>query len=115
MGYAARQGDIIWMDFDPQLGHGQKGRRPALVVSNNDFNRLAKTGAMVCPITKTNKGMSLRIKLDERTVTDGVVMCDQAKILDLSQRNAEFIEAAPDDIFFEVSDIIIGIVEIPDV
>lgn len=112
MAYQAKQGDIIWLTLDPQAGHEQKGRRPALVVSNNSFNGFAKTAAMACPITNTDRGIPIQVRLDGRTKTSGVVMCDQAKILDLQQRNAEFIEKVPDDILFEVTDIICGFVEI---
>ena len=48
------QGDIVYLDFDPQSGHEQKGRRPALVVSNNLFNRVSSL-TMVCPITHTDR------------------------------------------------------------
>ena len=112
MMYSANQGDIIWMDFDPQVGHEQKGRRPAIVVSNNRFNKFQKVTAMVCPITNVDKGIPLHIKLDERTKTSGVILCDQAKILDLQKRNAEFIESAPDDIIFEVADTVGGFIDI---
>ncbi len=107
----AKQGDIIWLDFDPQTGHEQKGRRPAIVVSNASFNRFTEKAAMVCPITKTFRKIPIQVKLDSRTKTSGVVMCDQAKILDLEQRNAVFIEAAPEDIVLEVIDIIDGFIE----
>lgn len=112
MAYRARQGDIIWLTLDPQAGHEQKGRRPALVASNNRFNDFSGTMAMVCPVTNTDKGIPLHVRLDERTKTSGVILCDQAKILDLQQRNAEFIESVPDDIIFEVTDIISGFIEI---
>ena len=49
------QGDIVYMDFDPQAGHEQRGRRPALVISNNLFNRINSL-TMVCPITHTDRG-----------------------------------------------------------
>ena len=114
MNYKARQGDIIWIDLDPQSGHEQKGRRPALVVSNNTFNNFTKTGAMICPITNTDKGFKIQIRLDDSTKTSGVIMCDQAKILDIGNRNAEFIEKAPEDILVEAVDIVSGIVEIED-
>ena len=114
MAYNANQGDIIWIDFDPQVGHEQKGRRPAIVASNNRFNKFEKVTAMVCPITNTDRNIRIHVKLDSRTKTSGVIMCDQAKILDLQSRNAEFIEKAPDDIIFEVADIISGFVEIED-
>ena len=114
MTYSARQGDIIWMDFDPQAGHEQKGRRPAIVASNDRFNKFQKVTAMVCPITNTDKGIPIHVKLDERTQTGGIILCDQAKILDLRERNAEFIESVPDDILFEVVDIIGGFIDIED-
>ena len=112
MAYNANQGDIVWLDFDPQAGHEQKGRRPAIVVSNNVFNTFQKVTAMVCPITNTDKGIPIHVQLDERTKTSGVILCDQAKILDLRERNADFIESVPDDIIFEVTDIISGFIAI---
>ena len=112
MAYFATQGDIIWLDFDPRAGHEQKGRRPALVISNNRFNRFENGTAMVCPITSTDRGIPTHVRLDSRTMTSGVILCDQAKILDLRERNADFIERAPDDILFEAVDIVIGCIEI---
>ena len=109
--YKAKQGDIIRLNLDPQSGHEQKGRRPAIVVSNNTFNNFVRTMAMVCPITSTDKGIPLHIKLDDRTKTSGVIMCNQEKILDLQKRHAEFIEKAPADIIYEVADIVAGFVE----
>ena len=105
------QGDIVYLDFDPQAGHEQKGRRPALVVSNNLFNRVNSL-TMVCPITHTDRGHPFHIRLDSRTKTDGVILCDQARMLDLNSRNAGFVEKAPADIVTEAVDMIIGFVEI---
>lgn len=104
------QGDIVYLDFDPQAGHEQSGRRPALVVSNNLYNRVSSL-TMVCPITHTDRRHPFHIKLDERTKTDGVIMCDQARMLDLNSRKASFAEKAPDDIIAEAVDLIIGFVE----
>ena len=105
------QGDIVYLDFDPQAGHEQRGRRPALVVSNSLFNRVSSL-AMVCPITHTDRGHPFHIRLDSRTKTDGVVLCDQARMLDLSARNADFAEKAPEDVVAEAVDLIIGFVEL---
>lgn len=103
------QGDIIWLDFDPQAGHEQRGRRPALVVSNSDFHALmGMKMAMICPITATNKDFLLHVRLDERTKTKGVIMCEQVKVLDIGVRGYEFIEKAPKYILSEVLDIIKG-------
>ena len=104
------QGDIVYLDFDPQSGHEQRGRRPALVVSNNLFNRVSSL-TMVCPITNTDRGHPFHVRLDERTKSTGVVMCDQARMLDLGSRNAAFEEKAPADITAEAVDLIIGFIE----
>jgi mRNA interferase MazF len=105
------QGDIVYLDFDPQAGHEQRGRRPALVVSNNLFNRISSL-TMVCPITHTDRNHPFHIRLDERTKTDGVVMCDQARMLDLNSRGASFVEKAPAELTAEAVDIISGFIEI---
>ena len=104
------QGDIVYLDFDPQSGHEQKGRRPALVVSNNLFNRVSSL-TMVCPITHTDRGHPFHLRLDGRTKTSGVVMCDQARTLDLASRRASLEEKAPADIVAEAVDLIISFVE----
>jgi len=106
------QGDIIRMDFDPQTGREQKGRRPAIVISNSTFNRLTRTAAIVCPITNTNKDFPFHVKLDGRTSTTGVILCDQVKAFDIHARNFEFIERAPDDILAEVFNIVSGFIEV---
>ena len=96
-GYAAKQGDIVMMDFTPQSGHEQAGRRPALVVSNDFFNRVTHM-ALVCPITNTVRSFPLHVALDERTQTTGFVLCEQVKSLDLTARKVDFKEKAPIDI-----------------
>jgi mRNA interferase MazF len=106
-----KQGDVIWLDFDPQAGHEQKGRRPALVVSNETFNNFSSL-PIVCPITNRNKDYPFHIKLDERTKTTGVILCDQVRTLDINIRNHVYIEKLPDDILLEVIDIINGFIEI---
>lgn len=108
--YQPEQGDIITLDFNPQAGHEQKGKRPAFVASNRDFHYLTNL-AIVCPITTTLKGFPLHVMLDEQTKTSGVVMCEQVKSLDLKARNAVFVEKAPRRITDEVFDILFGCIE----
>lgn len=105
------QGDIVYLDFDPQAGHEQKGRRPALVVSNDLFNRVSSL-TMVCPITHTDRNHPFHLRLDGRTKTDGVILCDQARMLDLTSRRASFEEKAPADLTAEAVDMITGFLEI---
>lgn len=104
-----KQGDIIKISFDPTEGHEQSGYRPAMIVSNDLFNRMFKL-TMVCPITNTDKNHPFYVRLDDKTHTNGVVLCDQIRVIDLNARNAKVIETAPEDIIFEVTDIIKGFV-----
>jgi mRNA interferase MazF len=110
MSYDPEQGDIVYLEFDPQAGHEQKGKRPAFIVSNPTFNQFAKL-AMVCPITKTTRSFPLHIELDERTKTQGVIMCEKVKSLDITARGALYFEKAPKDILEEAIDIITSFVE----
>ena len=105
-----QQGDIVMTNFDPQSGHEQSGRRPAIIISNNRYNRLSSL-VIACPITNTDKGFPLHVKLDCRTKTTGVVLCDQIKCMDAVARGITLIEKAPQDIVDEVIDIIAGIIE----
>lgn len=96
-----QQGDIVLLEFDPQTGREQKGTRPALVVSRDAFNRFTNL-ALVCPITSGDNGFPLHIPLDERTRTQGMILCEQVKSLDLQARRARRFESVPDDILDEV-------------
>jgi len=110
MAYTPRQGDIIYMNFDPRVGHEQKGRRPGLIVSNEEYYKRASM-AIVCPITSTISGFPMHIALDDRTITRGEIMCEQVKSLDLNARQAEYEEFVPDDILDEVIDLICSFIE----
>lgn len=101
MAYEPKQGDIIYLDFDPQAGHEQKGRRPALVISNEVYQR--KTGmAIVCPITNTIRAYPLHIEIPQGVGTTGVVMCEQIRSVDFEARNSTFKETAPKDLLSTV-------------
>ena len=106
-----KQGDIIKVSFDPNSGHEQAGYRPALVVSNNEFNKRTKL-AIVCPITNTDNSFPLHVPLDARTSTMGVVLCEHVRTLDLQSRKSRFVEKVPDDILKLVTDIITAEIEI---
>ena len=105
------QGDIVYIDLNPQAGHEQMGRRPAVVITNQTYNRFSKM-LMLCPITNTNKQHPFHIELDDRTKTTGVILCDQAKMLDVYARNAEFVEKIPDDKLAEVVDLVYSFIEL---
>lgn len=101
------QGDIVTMDFDPQSGHEQKGRIPAVILSNDILNHHSSL-VLVCPITNTNKKHPFHIELDGRTQTTGVILCDQAKMLVVTAQNAKFQEKCPEDIWAEAKELIIS-------
>ena len=79
------RGDIIWLDFDPQVGHEQAGHRPAVVLSHREYN--AKTGlAIVCPMTRqVNKGWPFTVLVDS---SSGII-ADQIKCVDWRGRHAK--------------------------
>ena len=105
-----KQGTIIKVNFNPQIGHEQAGFRPAVVVSNNIFNKKTNL-TIVCPITNTDNEFPLHIKLDERTKTKGVILCEHIKALDLNNRKYQIIETLPEDLKEEVINIIYSEIE----
>ncbi|PZO41876.1 MAG: mRNA-degrading endonuclease [Pseudanabaena frigida] len=102
--YIPKKGDLIILTFDPQSGHEQKGRRPALVVSNSLFNQ--HTGlAIVCPITNTKRDFPFHVALNSKNLT-GYVMVEQVKSIDYKSRKVKLIESASDDLLAEVLSIL---------
>lgn len=88
-----KQGDIIWLDFDPTLGSEQKGSRPALVVSNNTYNQRIKNFALVVPITSKITNFPLHVTLNDNNKVKGQIMCEQVKMVDLSARSYKLVES----------------------
>ncbi len=94
---APDRGDIVWLDFSPQTGHEQSGRRPAVVLSPSAYN--AKVGlALVCPITSQAKGYPFEVALPERSKVAGVILADQVKSIDWRARRAKVAERLGTDI-----------------
>ncbi|WP_080597832.1 endoribonuclease MazF [Rhodococcus rhodochrous] len=88
--YAPDRGDIIWLQFNPQSGHEQSGKRPALVLSPKIYNE--KVGlALLCPITSKKKGYPFEVELPAGLEVSGVILSDQIKSLDWRAREATFI------------------------
>ena len=83
--YIPDRGDIVWIDFSPQAGHEQAGRRPALVVSPGAYNK--KVGlAILCPITSQVKGYPFEVILPAGLPIQGVVLSDQASTGERDER-----------------------------
>ena len=101
MAYVPERGDAIWLEFNPQAGHEQAGRRPALVLSPKSYNK--KVGLLICcPITNRVKGYPFEVKLPDELNVSGVVLSDQVKSLDWKVRQADFIAKLPDDVVKDV-------------
>jgi mRNA interferase MazF len=100
--YIPKKGDFVILSFDPQSGHEQKGRRPALVVSNTLFNR--HTGlVMACPITNTSRNYPFHVEVPSGSKKlTGYIMVEQIKSVDFASRRAKFVAKAPQPILDEV-------------
>ncbi len=95
MTYIPERGDFMWLSFDPQAGHEQMGKRPALVISYGEFNR--KMGfAFVCPISNTRRQNPIYIKIPDEEAVTGVIMADQLRSLDFRARKASFMSKCPE-------------------
>ena len=96
-----RRGDVVWITLNPQAGHEQAGRRPAVVLSPELYN--GRTGlALCCPITHQSKGYPFEVKLPEGLPVDGVILSDQLKCLDWYARDAERLCSLPERTIKEV-------------
>jgi mRNA interferase MazF len=92
--YVPDRGDLIWLNFDPQAGREQSGRRPAMVVSPALYNR--KSGlALVCPVTSKVKGYPFEVALPRGLPLKGVVLVDQVKSVDWKARKARLVKKIP--------------------
>jgi mRNA interferase MazF len=99
--YLPNRGDVVWISLNPQTGHEQAGRRPAVVVSPLAYNR--KVGlALLCPVTSQIKGYPFEVIVPQGLKLSGAVLSDQVKSLDWRARRAELICTLPKDTIDEV-------------
>lgn len=100
MAYTPDRGDIVWLNFTPQAGHEQKGKRPAIILSPKEYNK--KTGlAVCCPITSNIKGYPFEVIVNGKKI-DGAVLSDHLKNLDWKARDIKYIEKAHTEVLNEV-------------
>jgi mRNA interferase MazF len=95
--YVPDRGDVVWMDFVPQSGHEQSGRRPAFVLSPGAYNEKVGLG-IFCPITSQRKGYPFESRIPEGLAVEGVILADQIKSLDWRARRAEFKCRLPQEV-----------------
>jgi mRNA interferase MazF len=107
--YIPEQGDIIALSFDLQSGHEQKGRRPAVIVSNKVFNQHLGL-AFACPITNTKRDFPFHVQVESENIT-GYIMAEQMKSIDYNSRNIKFIEKATQKTMSKILGIIDSIMQ----
>ena len=91
----------MWLSFDPQAGHEQVGRRPALVLSPESYNRKMGLG-IFCPISSRQKGFSFEVRIPDGLKVSGVVLSDQARNMDWVARRARFHCTIPSSTLWDV-------------
>jgi mRNA interferase MazF len=99
--YVPDAGDLVWLTFDPQAGHEQRGRRPALILSPRNYNSKARL-AIACPITSHVKGYPFEVPLPPGGKISGVVLADHVKNLDWQARRVAFEAKASADVVTDV-------------
>lgn len=99
--YVPDRGDAVWLTFDPQAGHEQSGRRPAVVLSPRAYNKRTSL-AIMCPITNHAKGYPFEVALPQGISVAGVVLADRVRSLDWHARKAKPISSLPADTMDEI-------------
>ena len=107
--YVPDRGDLVIISFDPQAGHEQAGRRPALVVSRRAFN-LSTRLALCCPITNTQRRTHLHVPAPASTGLTGFVMCEQLRAVDYHARRVKKVADAPVALVEDVQAVLDGII-----
>ena len=102
-GYVPDAGDLLWLDFDPQAGREQAGRRPAIVLSPAAYNERSGL-AIVCPITSQMKGYPFEVALPKGLALAGVILADHLKSLDWRERRAEKASKVPKQVIEDIRD-----------
>jgi mRNA interferase MazF len=101
-GYVPQRGDIVWLQFAPQAGHEQAGRRPALVVSPGSYN--GRVGlALFCTITSQIKGYPFEVLLEAGGKAEGAILSDQVKSLDWKAHKARKFDQVSSAVMNEVA------------
>lgn len=99
--YIPKQGDVVFLDFNPTKGHEQSGFRPAVIISNNIFNENTKM-VIVCPITSNDKEFPTHYRLEDTKNIYGSVLCEHIRSIDYEIRNLKFVEKLSDNDFISI-------------
>jgi mRNA interferase MazF len=111
--YIPDAGDIVWVNFNPQAGHEQAGRRPAVVLSPKFYNDISSL-AVMCPITSRPRKYRFEVEVGQSGAIRGVVLADHVRSLDWRQRNAQWAGRASASVLNEVREAIAVLLDIPE-
>jgi mRNA interferase MazF len=92
-----KRGSLVWLDFSPQTGHEQSGRRPAIVLTTLAYHGRSPL-AVVCPITSRRKGWPMEVALPDGLPISGVVLVDQVRSIDRDARFMQIAGEAPEEV-----------------
>jgi mRNA interferase MazF len=95
------RGSLIWMDFSPQAGREQRGRRPGIVLTRAAYHQRSRL-AIVCPITSRQKGWPMEVRLPSGLPVGGVVLVDHVRSIDREARRMEIVGTAPIEVLDEI-------------
>ncbi len=107
--YTPDRGDIVWVNFNPQKGHEQANKRPAIVLSPKIYN-IKTSLALVAPITSIKKGYPFEVVLIKERTT-GVVLVDQIRSIDWREQKVSFKEKVSSEVLAETTEIICLIIK----
>jgi mRNA interferase MazF len=110
-GYVPAAGDFIRIDLEPTKGHEQRGRRPAMVISPLAYNQRVEL-CLACPLTNQAKGYPFEVAIPGGLSVTGVVLADQVRCLSWSERHADLIAHAPDDLLEDVREKLAALMEL---
>lgn len=108
--YIPKQGDIVFVDFNPIKGHEQGGYRPAIVLSSNKFNKYNNM-AIICPITSNTKIFPSHYELLDSKKINGSVLCEHVRSIDFNSRKLKFIESASNFDFNNIMSLFISLLD----
>lgn len=108
--YIPKQGDIVYLDFNPTKGYEQSGFRPAVIISNNVFNENTKM-VVVCPISSNNKEFPTHYHLEDTIKIEGSVLCEHIRSIDYEIRNIKFVEKLSDNDFISIITLLTACIE----
>jgi mRNA interferase MazF len=92
---------LVWLQFNPQSGSEQAGKRPALVISPASYNGKVSL-TLFCPVTSRIKGYPFEVAIPRHLPIEGGILSDQVKSIDWQARQAEFICRVPEETLGEV-------------